>query len=210
ASTSNGWHGESVDCLNIITVTDSKRELSHGNDYPVVAVPWGMNFWTPQTGKMGDGWIYTYTADKINGFKQTHQPSPWNNDYGQSALMPVTGTPEFDIEKRASWFSHKAEEAAPNYYSVYLADYDIITELTPTSRAAIFRFTFPETDSSYVILDAFDKGSYVKVVPQENKIMGYTTKNSGGVPDNFKNYFVVEFDKPFGTYKTVVNGESTP
>src|SRR5699024_8483676 len=198
---------EPIDYVNVLMRTLSKYELSHGNTYPVLARPWGMNFWTPQTGKMGDGWIYQYTADKINGFKQTHQPSPWNNDYGQFALMPVTGTPEFNIERRASWFSHKAEVAAPNYYSVYLADYDITTELTPTSRAAVFRFTFPKTDSAYVILDAFDKGSYVKVIPEENKIVGYTTKNSGGVPDNFKNYFVIVFDRPFANYQTIANGE---
>src|SRR5690606_17802956 len=148
-------------------------------------------------------WIYTYTADKIKGFKQTHQPSPWNNDYGQFALMPLTGTPYFDQEKRASWFSHKAEEASPYYYSVYLADYDVRAELSPTSRAAIFRLTFPHSDSAFVVIDAFDKGSFVKVIPAENKIVGYSTKNSGGVPDNFKNYFVIEFDKAF-TFNTVV------
>ena len=73
-------------------------------------------------------------------------------------------------------------------------------ELTPTDRAAMFRFTFPENEHSYVVVDAFDKGSYIKVIPEENKVIGYTTKNSGGVPDNFKNYFVIEFDKPF-TYE---------
>lgn len=198
---------EPVDYVNPLTGTLSKYELSTGNNYPVIARPWGMNFWSPQTGKMGDGWMYTYTADKIRGFKQTHQPSPWMNDYGQFAIMPITGKVTFDQDKRASWFSHKAEIAKPYYYRVYLADYDVTTEITPTSRAAMFRFTFPESDNSYVIVDAFDKGSYVKIIPTENKIIGYTTRNSGGVPQNFKNYFVIEFDKPF-TYKaTVGDGE---
>ncbi len=191
-----------VDYVNPLTGTLSKFELSTGNSYPVIARPWGMNFWSPQTGEMGNGWMYTYTADKIRGFKQTHQPSPWMNDYGQFSLMPITGKVTFDQEKRASWFSHKAEVAKPYYYKVYLADYDITTEITPTSRAAIFRFTFPENDNSYVIVDAFDRGSYVKIIPEENKIIGYTTRNSGGVPANFKNYFVIKFDKPF-TYKAV-------
>ena len=88
----------------------------------------------------------------------------------------------------------------PYYYEVYLAEHDVKTELTPTDRAAMFRFTFPENEHSYVVVDAFDKGSYIKVIPEENKVIGYTTKNSGGVPDNFKNYFVIEFDKPF-TYE---------
>lgn len=195
---------ELIDYVNPLVGTMSKFELSTGNTYPAIALPWGMNFWTPQTGEMGNGWTYVYTADKIRGFKQTHQPSPWINDYGQFSLMPVTGKPVFDEKERASWFSHKSEIAQPNYYRVYLADYDVITELTPSERAAMFRFTFPQNDKSYIILDAFDEGSYIKIIPSENKIIGYTTRNSGGVPENFKNYFVVVFDKPF-TYTASVS-----
>ena len=186
-----------VDYVSTLVGTQSKFELSTGNTYPATALPWGMNFWTPQTGKMGDGWAYTYNADKIRGFKQTHQPSPWMNDYGQFSIMPITGGLVFDQDQRASWFSHKAEVAKPYYYKVYLADHDVTTELVPTERAAMFRFTYPETKNAYVVIDAFDKGSYVKVIPEENKIIGYSTKNSGGVPENFKNYFVIQFDKPF-------------
>ena len=174
-----------VEFVNPLMGTQSSFELSTGNTYPAIARPWGMNFWTPQTGKMGDGWGYTYTANKIRGFKQTHQPSPWINDYGQFAIMPVVGIPEFDQDRRASWFSHKSEIAKPYYYEVYLAEHDVKTELTPTDRAAMFRFTFPENEHSYVVVDAFDKGSYIKVIPEENKVIGYTTKNSGGVPVSY-------------------------
>ena len=194
---------EPVDYVSTLVGTESKFELSTGNNYPAVAMPWGMNFWIPQTGKMGNGWAYVYSADKIRGFKQTHQPSPWINDYGQFSILPITGKAEFDQDKRASWFSHKAEIATPYYYRVYLADYDIVAELAPTERACAMRFTYPENDKSFVVVDAFDKGSYVKILPEKQMIVGYTTKNSGGVPDNFKNFFVVKFDKPF-TYKAAV------
>ena len=192
-----------VDYVNPLMGTDSKISLSNGNTYPAIALPWGMNFWMPQTGKMGDGWAYTYASDKIRGFKQTHQPSPWINDYGQFSIMPMTGRLRIDQEQRACWFSHKAEKATPYYYSVYLSEYNLTTEIAPTERCAYFRFTFPETKDAYIVIDAFDRGSYVKVIPEENKIVGYTTRNSGGVPRNFKNYFVIEFDKPF-TYKASV------
>ena len=199
-----------VDYVSTLVGTQSKFELSTGNTYPATALPWGMNFWIPQTGKMGDGWAYTYDADKIRGFKQTHQPSPWMNDYGQFAIMPITGGLVFDQDRRASWFSHKAEVAKPYYYKVYLADHDVTTELAPTERAVMFRFTYPETKNAYVIVDAFDKGSYVKVIPEENKIIGYSTKNSGGVPENFKNYFVIQFDKPFTFVSTVFENNILP
>lgn len=193
---------EPVDYVNPLVGTLSKHQLSTGNTYPAIALPWAMNFWMPQTGTMGNGWAYVYTEDKIRGFKQTHQPSPWINDYGQFVIMPITGKVVFDQNNRASWFSHKAEVAKPYYYKVYLADHDVVTEIAPTERAAMFRFTFPENDS-YVIVDALDRGSYIKIIPEQNKIIGYTTRNSGGVPQNFKNYFVVTFDKPF-TYKAAV------
>lgn len=196
-----------VDYVNPLVGTLSKVSLSTGNTYPAIALPWGMNFWMPQTGKMGDGWGYVYTADKLRGFKQTHQPSPWINDYGQFAIMPITGKPVFNEDERASWFSHKAEVAKPYYYRVYLADHDVVTELTPTERAVMFRFTFPETNHSYVVVDALDRGSSVKIIPSENKIIGYTTRNSGGVPDNFKNYFVITFDKPFTYEAAVADGQ---
>ena len=204
--TAMGRHYEPVDYVSTLVGTQSSYAISTGNTYPAVCMPWGMNFWTPQTGKMGDGWTYTYTADKLRGFKQTHQPSPWINDYGQFTIMPETGeAPIFAEEKRASGFSHKAEVATPYYYRAYLADYDVVTELAPTERAAIMRITFPE-NKSYVVVDAFDKGSYVKIMPKERMIVGYTTKNSGGVPQNFKNYFVMKFDKDFTYTAAVADG----
>jgi predicted alpha-1,2-mannosidase len=186
-----------ADLVNPLMGTDSEFKLSNGNTYPAIALPWGMNFWTPQTRKMGDGWGYTYRDYRIMGIKQTHQPSPWINDYAAFSLMPLTGKIILNETDRASWFSHKAEIARPYYYSVYLADYDVTAEVTPTERAAIFRFTFPRSDSSYILLDGFNEGSMVRIIPAERKVIGYCRNNSGGVPSNFHNYFVAVFDRDF-------------
>ncbi|WP_334124620.1 GH92 family glycosyl hydrolase [Empedobacter brevis] len=195
-----------VDLVNPLMGTDSKYELSNGNTYPTIGLPWGMNLWTAQTGKNGNGWQYQYGADKIRGLKQTHQPSPWMNDYGQFSLMPTTGSPVFDEEKRASWFSHKTEIVKPYYYSVYLADYDAVAEMTPTERAAIFRFTFNQTDQANVVIDAFDKESFVKYIPEKNQVIGYSTRYSRGSLKNFKNYFIIQFDTPIKEVTVFDNG----
>ena len=195
-----------VDYVSTLVGTLSKHSLSTGNTYPAVAMPWGMNFWTPQTGRMGDGWQYVYTEDKIRGLKQTHQPSPWINDYGQFAIMATTGKPQFGEDERASWFSHKAETATPYYYKVYLADWDVVAEIAPTDRAAMIRFTYPEASRSNIVIDAFDGGSSVQVDADRRCITGYTVKNSGGVPQNFRNYFVIEVDHPF-TLSQHVDGQ---
>ena len=196
-----------ADYVSTLVGTDSNFELSTGNTYPVTAMPWGMNFWTPQCGKNGDGWTYNYTSNRIRGFKQTHQPSPWINDYGEFSLMPITGTPIFDENERASFFNHKAEVARPYYYSVFLADYAITTEIVPTERAAILRFTYPEAASASVVVDAYDNGSSIKVDVANRTVTGFTTRNSGGVTENFRNYFVIQFDKPFTYSAAVLDGK---
>jgi len=191
-----------VDYVNPLMGTDSKKDFSNGNTYPTIATPFGMNFWTPMTAEMGNGWTYNYNDNQIRGIKQTHQPSPWLNDYAAFSLMAVTGELKFQEDDRESWFSHKAEFVKPYHYSVYLADYDVIAEVAPTSRAAHFQFTFPKEDNSYIILDAFFKGSMVKILPKERKIIGYCRNAKTGVPNNFHNYFVVQFDKEFDVTHT--------
>lgn len=198
-----------ADYVSTLVGSESEHALSNGNTYPAIALPWGMHFWTPQTGKMGDGWTYTYTGREIRGFKQTHQPSPWINDYGQFSLMPVTNDKGVDEVNRASCFSHKTEIARPYYYRVYLADHNVTTEITPTERAAMMRFTFPDSDKSAVIIDAFDQGSYLKVLSDQQTVIGYSTRNNGGVPDNFKNWFVVCFDTPFISFEIYEAGKDT-
>ena len=53
-----------VDYVNPLMGTESTYAFSHGNTYPAVAVPWGMNFWSPQTGENGSGWMYTVRNDR--------------------------------------------------------------------------------------------------------------------------------------------------
>lgn len=192
--------------VSTLVGTQSDYSFSTGNTYPAVALPWGMNFWTPQTGSMGDGWAYTYGAHTLCGFKQTHQPSPWINDYGQFSIMPVRGADKTDEQSRRSWFSHQSEEARPYYYKVYLADHDVRVEIAPTERAAVLRFTFPESDEAGVVIDAFDRGSRIEVMPDSRTVVGCTTRNSGGVPDNFRNWFAVRFDKPFDSFRMFDGG----
>ena len=202
--------GRTISPSELVTTlmgTQSDYSFSTGNTYPAIALPWGMNFWTPQTGRMGDGWAYTYGAHTLRGLKQTHQPSPWINDYGQFSVMPVRGADKLDEESRQSWFSHQSEVARPYYYSVYLADHDILAEVTPTERAAMMRFTFPESGESGVVIDAFDRGSRVEVI-DDRTVAGYTTRNSGGVPENFRNWFVIRFDKPFSAVELTDNPAS--
>jgi len=179
------------DYVSTLVGTQSEHSFSTGNTYPATALPWGMNAWTPVTAeKETDGWAYQYDKRRITGFKQTHQPSPWINDYGAFSVMPYTGEVSGPL---ASWFSHKSEVAKPYYYSVYLADYDVRVEITPTERAAVIRLTFPESACSGIAVNPFQGG---EVQFEDGVAKGFSVQNHGGVPEGFRNYFVIEADAP--------------
>ena len=186
--------------VNPLIGSDSSHELSNGNTYPAIALPWGMNFWTPQTGKMGDGWIYTDKNSGLVGLRQTHQPSPWINDYGAFSIMPITGKLKVLENERKSQFNNL--QVLPHYYKVKLIDSKTTVELTPTKRSAHFKIEFPKDSDSHLVIDAFFKNSTIKVLPKENKIIGVSKNNSGGVPENFSNYFIIEFNTPFDEFGT--------
>ena len=206
------WIKDPVTLVNPLMGTASSYEFSAGNTYPAIGVPWGMHTWTPQTGRNGDGWTYTYDAYKLVGFKQTHQPSPWINDYGCFSLFPVSGErPGYTEEERASWFSHKAERATPYEYSVYLAEYDIEASFSPTSRACIFRIRYPSGAPASLIVDVMDRDGqtrkgHIRVDTVSGIITGYSVHEHGGTPDNFKNYFIICPDCDIKDYKLFDDG----
>lgn len=188
---------EPVLLANPLQGTDSTRGFSHGNSFPAIALPFPMNVWSPYTQPARDPFYYQYRQNLIRGIRQTHQPSPWIGDYANFSLMPVFGKLAVKEDERASAFRHETEVARPSYYRVRLDTWKATAEVTPTERAACFRFTFEENGDGYIILDAFDKGSSVEIIPKEDKVIGVCRNNNGGVPDNFSNYFVIAFDRPF-------------
>ncbi|MEO6150233.1 MAG: GH92 family glycosyl hydrolase [Mucilaginibacter sp.] len=192
-----------VKYANTLQGTDSKESLSYGNTYPTTSLPFAMHTWTAQTGKNGDGWKYQFSKDSIRGFQQTHQCSPWMNDYAVFSLMPVKGKLVVMEQLRGAKFTHKNEVAKPNYYKVTFEN-RVITEMSPTERGAHIRFSFPKGDSAYVVLDGYNMMSNVKIIPAERKITGWIN-NARFTPRGFRSYFVIVFDKAFEKYGTWEN-----
>mgnify|MGYP001121700452 FL=1 len=195
-----------VKYVNTLQGTNSSFELSRGNTYPAVAMPWGMNFWTPQTGENRNGFIYRYAEDIIRGFRQTHQCSPWANDYAAFSLMPVSGELKVTQHNRFRHFRHEDEIAQPHYYKVTL-DNRITAEMSPTERGVFMRFTYPEGKDAYVVLDLNKSHNKIKIIPEQRKVVGYTTHASQAVPQGYANYFVIVFDQPIEGYGTWTTDE---
>jgi len=199
ANASFAQQADLVSYVNTLQGTNSKHELTRGNTYPTTALPFGMHTWTPQTGKNGDGWKYQYFLDKIRGFQQAHQCSSWTRDYAVFSLMPMTQL-VVDENKREAKFSHANEVAKPNYYKVTF-DNKITTEISPSERGAQLRFTYPKGEKSFLVLDGYNRTSGVKIFPKENKITGWVS-NGQGFRNNWKSYFVIQFDQPIQAYGT--------
>ena len=192
-----------VDFVNPLIGSDSKNSFSHGNIYPSISLPFGMTAWTPQTGGKLDGWIYQYEKKYINGFKATHQPSPWIADYGDFAIMPVLSTgnnSSFEIADRQTAFHHENEKAHPYCYTVIL-DNNIKVEFSPTGRCCYFKITFPEKTQNSdleipaLVIDNFGFGNIN--LKNKSRIVGTATHTTEKEPENFACHFSMNIDSGF-------------
>jgi len=185
--------------VNPLQGTDSHHGFSTGNTLPLVAMPFGMNHWSPQTAE--GSWFFSPHARKLQGMRLTHQPSPWMGDYGALVIMPQSGTltsrRHLSSDRRAQAYRPDQTTFAPHYFQAELIGTGILMEFAPTLRGGIFRFRFPEGRPARFILEPAKGLSKIEMRPDRMSIAGYTRGNAGGVPEGFAHYFVVRFDEPF-------------
>ncbi|HKG08592.1 MAG TPA: GH92 family glycosyl hydrolase [Pedobacter sp.] len=207
ATGASARQGNLVNYVNTLQGTDSNYGLSYGNTYPTIGLPFAEHFYSPQTGKNGDGWKYQYAATTIRGFQQAHQCSPWMNDYAVFSLMPGKGKLVVAEDDRALSFKHANEIAKPHYYKVAF-DNGIVSEISPVERGAHMKFSYPAGEDAFLVLDGYVKNSEVTILPKERKIVGWVN-NGRFVPGNFKSFFVLSFDQPFEAFGTWENKRNT-
>lgn len=210
-----------------------------GHTFPGATVPFGSVQLSPETDTISyelngkyNGDVYKYCAgyryeDKtITGFSHTHFSGTGHSDLGDFLVMPTTGqlklnpgtasNPESGYRSR---FSHSDETSEAGYYKVKLQDYNILAELTATTRVGVHRYTFPKTDQAHIILDLMagiynynDKNVWTYVrVNDDRTLTGYRQTN--GWARTRTVYFAMKFSKPFKSYgqknydgKRVYNG----
>lgn len=176
--------------------TDSDFGLSYGNTYPATGMPFAMHLWSPQTGLNGDGWKYTYKADSIRGFCQSHQCSPWVGDYAVYAFMPGVGSLHTDEYGRAARFSHANETCRPHYYAVQL-DNGIKVQMAPTTRGVHMRFSYPKEQQAWLVIDGNNKGKEFDVDTKTGIVKGWVdNQRFVNNAETFKCFIVIQFDKP--------------
>ncbi|MBN1479218.1 glycoside hydrolase family 92 protein [candidate division KSB1 bacterium] len=193
-----------------------------GNTYPAVCTPFGLCKWTPQTRageKKGDK-PYDYQDAEIQGIRWTNFISGSAvPEYGSHTFGALTGSFNIEPKDRASHFSHENEKSSPYYYSVLLDNYQILVEVTSTTRAGYFRFTFPKAENAKIFLQPNNvpraphtKGdAYIKVIPERNEIVGYNPVYryyiATGQPAGFSGYFVARLSEPITSYQVWEKGQ---
>lgn len=174
-----------------------------GQTIPAVLTPHGMNFWTPQTRDTEHKCVapYYYLDDELQGFRNSHWiTGGCTQDYGSMTLMPLFGTLRCHPTDRAVRFNHYSEIARPDYYSVDLPSEGIVAEMTATSRAAIFRFTYEKEGKAFLVVNPnSDEGrGKIWIDTLTNTIYGYNPVHriyqGKGLYAGFDGFFVVKPD----------------
>ena len=179
-----------VDASTLTNVVDTRRgtnasgSFSRGNNLPISAVPNGFMFLTPVTDARSNSWEYYYQQANdanndptLQGFSVSHEPSPWMGDRNQLSIMPSPSvTPDGSPTGRALPFTHDAEIARPDYYSVNFLD-GMKTELSPTDHGGILRFTFPGNSGS-LVFDTVDKNGSFVVDTSAGTVTGWVDNGS--------------------------------
>jgi predicted alpha-1,2-mannosidase len=190
-----------VKYVNVLQGTESVFEMSNGNTVPMLARPYAMTDWSIQTTEKA-GWWFDPKSKSIQGFRSTHQPSPWMGDYGNLNIMAAAGSPtdramgdDVASQTRQSDFDPASRKLSPDKFALKLVPCNVGIEATATSRSAIYRFTFPAGKTGRVMLEAL-ANSGIELSADKKMFTGYTRSNNGGVPENFAMYFAAVFDTP--------------
>lgn len=197
-----------------------------GHTFPGATTPFGMVQLSPETyygqmflDKKYNPQVYQYCSgyqyedSTIFGFSHTHFSGTGHSDLGDFLLMPTTGELNLNPGKSnqpksgyLSTFSHKTEKATPAYYTVKLADYQIVAELTASDRVGFHQYTFPKSEKAHILLDFMyniynhdEKNVWTFVrVENDSTVTGY--RQTTGWARTKTVYFAMQFSKPFESY----------
>ena len=190
-------HGTPIDFVNLLQGTQSTPAFSHGNTLPIATTPFGMAHWTLQNAN--GPWMFQPWNRRIQGFRCTHQLSPWLYDYGFATFMPISGKGNADAGARSSSYRPEDAKLAPNSLELFLLRYRAKVDLVPTDRCCILRATYEarpagdEPQAPGLVIDIPSVQGDVAQLAATHRIQFASDQTSGGTPKNFATYYVVQF-----------------
>ena len=189
-----------VERVNILQGTDSTPVFSRGNTLPIAALPFGMAHWTLQS-NAGTPWMFQPGERRIQGFRSTHQLSPWLSDYGQAVFLPFSGEVSADPGARGASYRVEDAQLAPHSLRLQMPRYRADAELVPTERCCAIETSFKDVKSRGFLLETPGTDVKFEADTASRTIRFASTANEGGVPPGFATYYVVRFDEPWSEFK---------
>lgn len=182
--------GEPIDMVNVLQGTASTRVFSRGNTLPIAALPFGMAHWTLQS-DANTAWMFQPGERRLQGFRCTHQLSPWLSDYGQAVFLPYSGDIDPDPGLRSSSWRPEQATLRPYSFRLTLMRYQADVEMIPTTRCALLATHFAGEAPPRFLIEVPGNGGPMEFDRPSRTIRFTSTINEGGVPENFATYYVV-------------------
>jgi len=185
--------------------TASQYRYSNGNTLPFTAHPFGMNHFVVQTSGERGGWFFHPHDRNFEGFRLTHQPSPWMGDFQQFLLSPVCGELNLKLPALANISSsYRPEEAVfkPHYLKIKQQRYGIVSELTPSTYGAKLKIAYPTKDENGLFFRTPNGVQDISISENGTKFSGYISNFDGCKDPNFKMWFAFKFSCPIVKHET--------
>ncbi|HEV2576311.1 MAG TPA: GH92 family glycosyl hydrolase [Acidobacteriaceae bacterium] len=193
---------------NPLQGTNSTYRFSRGNTLPIAALPFGMAHWTLQSAE-GTAWMFDPSSRRLQGFRCTHQLSPWLADYGHAVFLPCAGAPKLDAESRSSSWRPEQARLQPFSFELELMRYQIDAELVPTERCALISSSYHSKETPGFIIEVPGHDVTFQQDSNHTTIRFQSRSNHGGVPENFATYYIVQFDQPWEHVQTLETSAGT-
>ncbi len=187
---------DSIDLVNVLQGTASTRVFSRGNTLPIAALPFGMAHWTIQS-DANTAWMFQPGGRRFQGFRCTHQLSPWLSDYGEAIFLPFCGDLDPDAQMRSSSWRPEDSTLRPYSFRLPLMRYQADAELIPTERCALVTARFSSGAPPGFLIEVPGAAGPIQFDKANRTVRFTSTINEGGVPKNFATYYVVRFAEPW-------------
>lgn len=162
--------------------TDSSYEFSNGNTLPMTGVPFGMNYLAVQSNKEGGSWWFNPNHTSFEGFRVTHQPSPWMGDYSWFTILPAS-----DSSQLSRGYHTNESKFLPHYNEIEFLDGEKALS-TASNDSAVIKY---DVENPQFIIE----GKKLELNKNGNLVEGKVVNFSGAEDENFTMHIVISSEK---------------
>ncbi|HGF7579453.1 GH92 family glycosyl hydrolase [Enterococcus faecium] len=187
--------------------TANQPNFSNGNCQPYTGVPFGMNYFAPQTTDQNGSWWFHPDDRVFQGYRLTHQPSPWMGDFSHMLFTPINGKLQENTLFHAQ-SSYRPEESifCPTHLSICQLRYGICSTLIPSMYGGILSIDYSKNDSGLLL--SFP-GRHQLFIIDPYTVEGKITHFAGSEDPDFSFYFILRFEYPLTIDELAVSNKNS-